>query len=74
MGKLMKTATEIFIEAHQKARAERLVKEFHEYWEQNGEPHPNSNVYLSLNRAFFFLKGMEEGIKVSSEMGGSDGV
>lgn len=39
-------------------KAQDIVDEWHEYWEHNGEPHPSSNAYLSLNREFFFRKGM----------------
>lgn len=44
------------------------LKEFHEFWEAQGKPHPSSNAYLALNRAFFYIKGFENGIKMSAEM------
>lgn len=46
----------------------QLVIEFHEIWKQNGEPHPSSNAYLALNRAFFYTKGLERGIQMTLEM------
>lgn len=37
------------------------IKEFYKVWEEHGKPHPNSNDYLALNRAFFYAKGYERG-------------
>lgn len=48
------------------------LAEFHEYWIAEGEPHPNSNKYLWLNREFFgakfYNKGLEDGIKIAMEV------
>jgi len=48
--------------------AEKLLKEFHELWIEKGKPDPISNAYLALNRAFFYTKGLEAGIKITSEL------
>ena len=60
-----KTATEVVLEVQHKDMVKGLLKEFHEYWKQHGEPHPSSNAYMSLNRAFFYTKGLETGSGLS---------
>lgn len=46
-----------------KKQGKQLLEEFHELWLKEGEPHPNSNTYLALNRSFFFTKGYLKGIE-----------
>lgn len=41
----------------------RAIKEFREFWLANGEPHPNSNEYLAMNRAFFMAAGYSMAVK-----------
>lgn len=62
MSKGYKTATEAAADIQAKSAMKALLKEFHEEWKKHGEPHPNSNAYLALNRAFFYTKGYEKGI------------
>lgn len=50
-------------------RWEEWLKEFHQFWKDSGEPHPNSNKYLLLNRVFFFEKGMERGMDLAKLKG-----
>lgn len=52
------------MEEEVRAYADELAKEFHEYWKENGEPHPSSNDYLGLTRAFYLAKGVEKGMKI----------
>lgn len=52
------------MEAVAKREFKQLAKEFHEFWKQNGEPHPSSNAYLALNRIFFYAKGMQRGVEL----------
>jgi hypothetical protein len=42
-----------------------LLDEFHQYWLSNGQPHPNSNAYSNMSRAFFYAKGYERGKKAA---------
>ena len=51
-------------EIAQLMKIEELIKEFHEYWKENGEPHPSSNAYLAMNRGFFYIKGLEAADKI----------
>lgn len=51
-----------------KKELDTALKEFHTLWEKMGKPHPNSNAYLALTRAFFYTKGLERGIEYSAEM------
>lgn len=46
----------------------QLSSEFHEFWKLNGEPHPASNHYLDLNRAFYYTKGIANGIKFANKV------
>lgn len=43
-------------------------EEFHLFWKEQGEPHPNSNKYLTLTRVFWYTKGFESGVRISMEM------
>lgn len=52
----MKSKLESKLAAHQ--------KEFHKLWEKHDKPHPNSNKYLALVKAFWYMKGIEEGVKL----------
>lgn len=47
---------------------DQLIKEWHKYWLNNGEPHPSSNEYLRMTRIFFFVSGFEKGLQVAEDL------
>lgn len=42
----------------------KTLDDWHEFWKNNGEPHPSSNKYLELTRLFWYNLGFEAGIKI----------
>lgn len=56
------------IEPKEIVEARVMLDEFHELWKDSGSPHPNSNEYLQLNRSFFYQKGFEKAIAITTEV------
>ena len=50
-----------------KKQGAKLNKEFNKYWEENGKPHPSSNAYIAMNRAFYYMKGFESAMALDDD-------
>lgn len=48
---------------------EKLQKQFHKFWLEHGEPHPSSNRYINMVKAFYYTEGYKAGMNAERRHG-----